>query len=434
MKAKYFIMAVLIVLSGFVFNQQEVLAQAEMVQSHLYDLPTFHYDLVNVASPDAELSRLQVYLKIAFDELQFILSEEQFQAAYEISVVIYDTKGNQIDGQLEEQEVTAENFDLTNSRQAYSTSYLKFDLEPGTYKITINLSDIETKKKQTVKDEFHLKDFSEKKLMVSDLSFVRDIVVDSLGVKSFRPDVANCLKDLAEELYVYFEIYCQSDKDEQFQISYTIKDLNGKEIIQNSYNRRKDDFRTLESFPLAMSEFSQGKYLMEVKIKSESRSAETEKPFFIRWANMPATISDIELAIRQVKYIADKKEFDELKNAPADEKLPKFEQFWTNHDPTPGTEANEGMDEFYQRIQYTNENFTVFRDGWKTDMGMIYIIFGPPNDIERYPFTLETKPYEIWYYHDINKQFVFMDLSGFGEYRLLTTGWEAWRSSIKNPW
>ncbi len=435
MKAQYFIIVVIIMLPWFVLNQQEVMAQAEMVQSRLFDLPTFHYDLVNVASPDPELSRLQVYLKIAFDELQFTVEEEQFQANYEISVVIYDKRGNQVDGKIEEEEVTAQNFDLTNSRQAYSISYLKFDLEPGDYKISISLSDFETKKQRSIKDEFKLKNFNEKKLMVSDISFVRNIIIDSLGVKSFHPDIANCIKDVTEELYVYFEIYSQSEKeDEQFQISYEIKDLKGEHVLKNSYKRRKDDARTLESFPLSISELSQGKYLLELMVKSGLRKAEIKKLFFIRWANMPATISDIELAIRQIKYIADKKEFDKLKNAAADEKLHKFEQFWLNHDPTPGTEANEGMDEFYRRVQYTNENFTVFRDGWKTDMGMIYIIFGPPSDIERHPFDLESKPHEIWYYHDINKQFIFMDLTGFGEYRLLTTGWEAWRSSIKSLW
>lgn len=434
MKTKYFIIAVVMTLAWLVLNQQQVMAQAEMVQSQLYELPTFHYDLVNVASPDPELSRLQVYVKVAFDELQFTVAAEQFQAHYEISVVINDNEGNQIDGKIEEQTISAENFDLTNSRQVYSTSYLKFDLQPGTYKISLGLADLETKKKRTVKDAFRLEKFSEKKLMVSDLSFVRNIQVDSLGVKSFSPDVANCIKDQTEQLFVYFEIYSQSDKAEQFLISYVIKDLKGKEVIESSYNRRKDDFRTLESFPLTISEFSQGKYLLGVKVKSGMRSAETEKAFFIRWANMPATISDIDLAIRQLKYIADKKEFDQLKEASSDEKLKKFEEFWKAHDLTPGTEANEGMDEFYRRIYYTNENFSVFRDGWKTDMGMIYIIFGPPSDIERHPFDLETKPHEIWYYHDINKQFVFMDLSGFGEYRLLTTGWESWRSSVKNPW
>ncbi len=424
----------LCITAGLVVHQPEANAQVEMKQSQLYDLPTFHYDLVNVASPDATLSRLQLYLKIAFDELQFILSDEGFQARYEVSVVIYDQNGNQVDGKTQEEEVRVDSFDMTNSRLAYSVSYLKFDLEPGRYKIAIGLTDIETQKKRTIKDEFKLSDFTEKKLMVSNISLVRNLQVDSLGVKSYFPEIASCIKDVTDQLFVYFEIYSQSEDDEQFEISYTVKNMRGKEIIKNSYNRRKDEARTLESFPLATSDFAQGQYLLKLSVKCGLRSAETEKALFIRWANMPATISDIDLAIRQIKYIADKKEFDDLNNAVADEKLQKFEEFWREHDPTPGTEANEGMDEFYERVQFTNENFSVFREGWKTDMGMIYIIFGAPSDIERHPFDLENKPYEVWYYHDINKEFVFMDQTGFGEYRLLTTGWESWRNSVKNPW
>lgn len=434
MRIKYFLLFIIIMLQIFVGSKNDGISQIEMLQSPLYDLPTFHYDLVNVASPDSTLSRLHVYLKIAFDELQFIVKEEEFRASYEFSVVIYDKDGNQIDGRIEDEEVTAADFDLTNSRQSYSTSFMKFDLQPGEYKISIALADVETRKQRTIKDEFKLRDFNSKEMMISDLAFVRNLVVDSLGVKSYHPDIANCIKDLTEELYVYFEIYSQSEEEEQYIVSYNVENIKDKEIIQNSYKRRKDGRRTLESFSLPTAELSQGKYQLEVKVKGEFKDVEIKKTFFVRWANMPSTISDIDLAIKQLKYIADKKEFDQLKNASPEERLEQFEEFWGAHDPTPGTEANEWMDEFYRRVQFANENFTVFREGWKTDMGMIYIIFGPPSDIERHPFDLENKPHEFWFYHDINKEFVFMDQSGFGEYRLLTTGWEAWRSSIRNPW
>lgn len=434
MRTNYMIVFICCITSGILLHQSEAITQVEMMQSRLYDLPTFHYDLVNVASPDASLSRLQVYLKIAYDELQFTLSDDTYRASYEVSVVIYDRDGNQIDGKTLDEEVKADDFDLTNSRLAYHVSYLKFDLEPAAYKIAIGLTDLETKQKRTIKDTIKLKKFSEKKLALSDVSLVRNLQVDSMGVKSYFPEVASCIKDLTDQLYVYFEIYSQNEAEEQFEISYSVKTMRGKELIKSSYNRRKDEARTLESFPLNVSALAQGQYLLTLHAKSGLRTAETQKLLFIRWANMPATISDIELAIRQIKYIAEKGEFDILNQAEDDEKLQKFEQFWRNHDPTPGTEANEGMDEFYQRVQFTNENFSVFREGWKTDMGMIYIIFGPPSDIERHPFDVENKPYEIWYYHDINKEFVFMDQSGFGEYRLLTAGWEAWRNSVKNPW
>jgi hypothetical protein len=57
-------------------------------------------------------------------------------------------------------------------------------------------------------------------------------------------------------------------------------------------------------------------------------------------------------------------------------------------------------------------------------MGMVYIIFGEPSNIERHPYEMDTKPYEIWAYYNINKQFVFVDNSGFGDYRLITPIWD----------
>jgi GWxTD domain-containing protein len=416
----------------FIGSPPNAAAQPELDRGRLMEVPNFYYDLVNVASPDSELSRLQIYVKIAYENLQFMQVEGRYQAQYEISAIIFDRDGNQVDGRTEDETVTVEQYDLTNSRVNYSTSYLKFDLPADKYKISLGLTDLETKSTRKVKDQIQLRDFRKNNLMLSDLAFVREVQVDSLGVKSFHPDIAEAIVDLRSDLYVYFEIYSRVVEDENFTIFYRIKNSKGKEIQRHLYKRSKDARRTLEYFQIPGARLSQGPYVLELKISSAEAGAEASKRFFVRWGNLPATVSDIDLAIKQLKYIAAKKELDEFKKAASDELLDKFVQFWRNHDPTPGTEANEWMDEYYQRVQFATDNFTVFRDGWKTDMGMIYIIFGPPSEVERHPFESGSKPYEIWYYHNINRYFEFMDETGFGEYRLLTRSWEAWRDLIRN--
>jgi hypothetical protein len=60
-------------------------------------------------------------------------------------------------------------------------------------------------------------------------------------------------------------------------------------------------------------------------------------------------------------------------------------------------------------------------------MGMVYVIFGEPSNIERHPYDMDQKPYEIWDYYDINRQFVFLDNTGFGDYRLITPIWDTFR-------
>ncbi len=51
---------------------------------------------------------------------------------------------------------------------------------------------------------------------------------------------------------------------------------------------------------------------------------------------------------------------------------------------------------------------------------MVFIILGSPDNIDRHPFEYDSKPYEVWQYYDLNHSFVFVDETGFGDYRLTT--------------
>ena len=95
---------------------------------------------------------------------------------------------------------------------------------------------------------------------------------------------------------------------------------------------------------------------------------------------------------------------------------------WRNRDPMLSTLLNEYRHEYMNRIRYSNKNFKVFKkDGWQTDRGRVYILYGEPTYIERNPSTEGYKPYEIWQYDDIQGGIIFVlaDLSGFNEYILL---------------
>jgi len=61
---------------------------------------------------------------------------------------------------------------------------------------------------------------------------------------------------------------------------------------------------------------------------------------------------------------------------------------------------------FYQRVEDANKQFSNFKEGWKTDRGMLYILFGPPwyidNEVQR----------QIWSYsynsQDFEKNFLLV--------------------------
>ena len=162
-------------------------------------------------------------------------------------------------------------------------------------------------------------------------------------------------------------------------------------------------------------------YNVKIKVIAGKEEDKTEKTFYVRWEGLPSNAQDLETAIEQVKYIATRGEWKRLDKASDDNKIKEFKEFWLRHDPTPGTELNEAMEAHYGRIEYANQYFSVMqREGWKTDMGMVFIILGSPDDIERNAYPRYSKPYEIWRYYRYNRELLFYDHTGFGEYRLST--------------
>jgi hypothetical protein len=61
------------------------------------------------------------------------------------------------------------------------------------------------------------------------------------------------------------------------------------------------------------------------------------------------------------------------------------------------------------------------RNGWHTDRGRIYILYGEPDEVERFPNSDNVKPYEIWHYHQIESgvMFIFVDRTGSEDYTLV---------------
>ncbi len=126
--------------------------------------------------------------------------------------------------------------------------------------------------------------------------------------------------------------------------------------------------------------------------------------------------------------------FKQLSN---DEERDNFiEAFWQRRDPTPDTEENEYKEEHYRRIAYSNEHFAAGIPGWKSDRGRIYIMYGPPDEIDSHPSggTYErpieegggetsTFPFEDWryrYLEGIGQEVIieFVDTCMCGDYHM----------------
>jgi GWxTD domain-containing protein len=139
----------------------------------------------------------------------------------------------------------------------------------------------------------------------------------------------------------------------------------------------------------------------------------------------------------EVPYIITPEERAAWKKLSTDEEREQFiEAFWERRNPNPGSPENEYKEEYYRRIAYSNEHFASGIPGWKTDRGRIYIMYGPPDEIDSHPSggtyirpesegggETSTYPFEDWRYRYIdgignNVILEFVDDSQSGEYRL----------------
>jgi GWxTD domain-containing protein len=105
-------------------------------------------------------------------------------------------------------------------------------------------------------------------------------------------------------------------------------------------------------------------------------------------------------------------------------KLNFLDRYWREHDENSATKIIENRLELIERYEFCNRLFSTNvdkTDGWATPRGRIYMIYGPWDELDDRLAPLLGNPYQIWYYRHVKegKFFVFEDLTGSGDYRLV---------------
>src|SRR5213596_1148139 len=157
---------------------------------------------------------------------------------------------------------------------------------------------------------------------------------------------------------------------------------------------------------------------------------------------MKRTLKEFDNAYKQwltedVTYIITPDERNAFLQLATNEEREQFiEQFWLRRSSNPALPDNDFKEEHYRRIAYANEHYASGIPGWKTDRGRMYIMWGPPDEIESHPTggtydrpmeegggSISTYPWETWrwrYLEGIGENIIleFVDPSGAGEYHM----------------
>ncbi len=407
-------------------------AQSDPAPATSTRVQPFTFDALTFAKTDAfgYSSRLDLFVQVPFDNITFIKKENSFVGGYAITARVLDADEKLIKEKSWTRTLKQPSFDATKDAGAYDLSQDTLALDPGPYVVEVTFEDQESRKAWRLSRHISVRTFDRNAPALSDIMLVSR-VHERNGRRSITPQIDANVADLTRGFSLFYEFYNPYDVT-ALRIHYRIL-RQGERITAQSQIQpvKKGPNSFITHVPT--SELGFGAYQAEVLLTQPEDSlgehplARGMRPFTIEWSTGLATvaITNLDEAIDQMRYFASSDDIDTIRAATTDaEKRRRFEAFWERHNPTPGSPMNRAMVEYYKRVEYANVHFKHYVAGWKSDRGMVYIIYGPPSYIDRHPFEVDTKPYEVWEYYDVNKRFLFMDESGFGDYRLLYPIWD----------
>ena len=372
-----------------------------------------------ILRPSENSMEVITFVEIFNRNLQFLKKDNYFESSYNLNISLISEDGSKIDEKSFSETIVVENFSQTVSRANPIQVITSFEIPLKEFSVNFSLKDMDTKligKKQ--------KKFTKKNLPSGNFSkifepiFVKnkkgswEFALDKYPISINKVEVKNNIL----EFYQYFVL----NKGNYFLDISLISDK--KTVWNKSFEGETDknyDYKFLQ-IPIENIDTSD----LRVKIQVSQDGNVSSKSFPIEFKNdylMLSSIKNVDSALDQMNYILkieERKELRELKNS---DKEKFFKKVWAKRDPDVTTKENELMIEYYKRVAFAVENFSRGSSGgWRSDMGMIYILFGRPDDISRSMNPQQSYNYETWYYFQINEEFRFVDDFGFGDYRLRT--------------
>ena len=243
-------------------------------------------------------------------------------------------------------------------------------------------------------------------------------------------------------MFNYAEMY-NLDPGQTYSVKTQVVGADGRVVKEASRNRQYGVKNAVEAGTTNVASIPSGKYRFRIILSDTEGTAvaENEKTFFIYNPHLKAThsrsssVSAAELAglsaeeleneFREAKYLATDQEVKMFSQITSAEGRREFlAKFW--NEVATGRMGHAGISRvaYLQRVTAANQRFRALgRPGWDTDRGRVFIVYGEPDEIERYPSSVDIKPYEVWHYYSIENgvEFYFVERSGFGDYILVNS-------------
>lgn len=410
-----------------------------------FDLACFRYDSSQVYT--------ELYYAVPLSGLKFVKTETgswQAQALIRVSISKNDSLWREEAWKMEKNVAALAEI---QSGQAM-VDVARYVTTPGTYRFVMSWEDLHTPGAvQTMPREITVANFPAGSLSLSQIEL-------AIAIKTIPPEANNRFYKNGLEiipkpdaifgaqaplLYYYVEVYNLSSASFSgaYRTHCQILDANGQPapMMRPRLQTKRAQAASAEAGMFNVSALPTGVFDLQFAIVDSNQAIlqSTSKRFYVyqpdstkAMAHVPAITEQVSREYQmanekeldehfaRAKYIADREEIKAYKSLTSAEAKRKFlTAFWQRRDPTANTARNEFKLDYDSRLAYANEHLQNYsRAGWKTDRGRVYIVYGPPDDVERFVNNALSYAYEIWHYDRIEGGviFVFVQLQSIGEY------------------
>jgi len=404
----------------------------------------YFVDTANFKMLEQDKTFFQLYFYVAPSQLDFRKEEGKYIASFQIHLTLRDTLGNEV------KDETWKNLVMLNTLQETKVGTPIFDvqsylLDPGIYDLHIRVTDLNSDKYGDLSSKVRVRRFSDDRFELSDIQFAISIKRSNSKMDRYfksglkiMPNPTRIFGINLPIMYFYLEVYNLNYKEGgngTYEYEICVYDENNRKVITVPKVKKPILSRTeIINNGLNVIKLATGYYILSIKVQDNTSGnvaiAQDRFQIYRPPAGPIAKLSKFPVLTEklaqeyydEIKYIATKDELKIYKSLNLEGKRNFLQKFWNDRDPDPNTPMNEAYQEHLRRLKYVREHFSSsLKDGLKTDMGRIYIIYGEPDEIERHLREAGYKPYEIWKY--FGKQggieFIFADIKGTGEYELL---------------
>lgn len=345
-------------------------------------------------------TKISLAAEIVYGSLIFKKFEDTFKADVVVDVQILDQSNptNIINVKQYPVTITQKDSRTSLSQEAFLVKK-EYPAQPGDYLINFSVTDLSNNKQTVRSSTAYIPNPAE---TTPHITNIRVFSKNDPLEDTFDPVTTYDLSNNADSIRFVFQV-TNNNPQEPLELSsrlikfrsdtsyarpmsfpnYNSSSLASKGIAFDKYEVINSSRRIINqsgsvSIEFAFPGLDRGNYRFEVNNVSENGvKLFKAREFSIKSPNYPSLKTARELAA-PLYYLMDKKEFNKLMAIEDEIELKKaIDRFWLNNIKNERI-ALSVISLYYERVEEANKQFSSFKEGWKTDLGMIYILFGPP--------------------------------------------------------